>query len=152
MKNGNGINDEIREIRTNYATIGYVNAKSKPLDDSLKEVWKTIDNLRNHECKKEDTFNNIQNSLKKIYDMKTEIESWKMFKKIMLGLAGILIASIVSAIISFTNLKADSEYSKQSIKEQKQKIEGLESNGKEQQKILILIKNSVDNIEKNIGD
>jgi hypothetical protein len=109
-------------------------SKIEPIEKNLDSVWSTIDRIRIHKCVNEERIKNTEETLKKLPNLISEINSWKNFRKFLIGAVTTLLFAIVAAIISFTTLKADTEYSKNTIGEQKQQLISLE---KDVQKIRI---------------
>lgn len=108
---------DLRDIRKSKASIDWVKAKYEPIDRSIVDLWSTVNEVRAtaHKCGKESQLK----ILEQIPGMQNDLGSWKFFRNLFIGVIGTIFIVIVSAIVAFANVQADTERTKEDLKEQK---------------------------------
>jgi len=109
------IDHEFRDLRKDKASVDWVKAKCEPIDRSIVDLWAAVNEAKVHKCKKEDQLK----ALEQMPGMQRDLGSWKFFRNLFIGVIGTILIVVISAIVAFANVQADTERTKEDLKEQK---------------------------------
>lgn len=109
------IDRDVRDLRKSRASVVWVKAKFEPIDRSIVDLWTAVNDAKVHKCTKEDQLK----ALEQIPSMQSDLGSWKFFRNLFIGVIGTILIVIISAIVAFANVQADTERTKEDLKEQK---------------------------------
>lgn len=109
------IDREFRDLRKDKASVDWVKAKCEPIDRSIVDLWTAVNEAKVHKCTKEDQLK----ALDQMPGMQRDLGSWKFFRNLFIGVVGTILIVIISAIVAFANVQADTERTKEDLKEQK---------------------------------
>lgn len=147
-----GILSELHLLRQEKASVQWVETKIKPIEKGISELRRAAE--RNHKCVKEDTLKMMMKNMEAIPTMRETLGTWVFFRNIFLGTLGTIVILSIAAVVTFTNVQADTEHSKRALVKQAEQIDSVESKikniekSKAEEGTLIDVKKSLKKIEE----
>lgn len=130
------VEQRLQILQSEKVSESFVKAMCMPIEKSISDLWKAVNGARKHSCLKEDSLNNIKNTLTDLPKMREDIGSWKFVRNVFFGALGTLIVLSISAIFAFASVKVDTENSIKELEKQNNEIK--------------IVKNDIDKIKKSM--